>query len=108
MKRFMMRNSEGLYLNTEYHSSLRNGDWRPREDARLYKSVTGIVSAFRAATPAIKKHLGIEWTRPRDRQWTDEDREQSSALWKGIASLSGKQKLALWAEDGYIIEEVEI
>ena len=107
MKRFMMRNAEGLYLNTDYHTSLRKGTWRSREDARLYKSVTGIMSAFNAATPAIKNHLGISWSMPAGR-WTDEDRKASDALWKGMAKLSREKKLALWAEDGYIIEEIEL
>lgn len=107
MKRFMMRNAEGLYLNTDYHTRWKQGKWRDRDNARLYSSVVGIMSAFGGITPAVKKHLGIVWERPAG-QWTDADREANSALYKGFSKLSGKEKLALWAEDGYVIEEIEI
>jgi hypothetical protein len=109
MKRYMFRNSEGLYLNTDYHSSARKGKWRSREDARLYKSIPGIAAAFRAATPAVKRCLGVTWKAPPfGQRWTDSDRDASRALWQGFSKLSTKKKLALWAEDGYTIEEVEV
>lgn len=107
MKRFMMRNAEGLYLNTDYHTSFRRGMWRSREDARLYKSVTGIMAAFCSTTPAIKKYLGVTWVPPQG-HWTDADRDASRALWKGFSKISRDKKLALWAEDGYVVEEIEL
>lgn len=108
MKRFMMRNSEGLYLNTDYWPSIRHGRWRERENARLYKSITGIISAFGAITPAIKTHIGSTWEYPRRRTWTAADREEYYKQTAAFASIPRDKKLALWAEDGFVIEEIEI
>lgn len=44
---YTLRNPEGKYLNTDYHSSLRKGDWREqRVQARIYKSKQGIRQAI--------------------------------------------------------------
>ena len=107
MKRLLFRNPEGKYLNTDYHSSLRHGEWREKEDARLYRTTTGLMQAFRTATPGIKKHLGLE---PVDsgHRWTDEDREQSRAFWDAFRKLSSAERLELYKLEGYEVIEVEI
>ena len=77
MKMYMLRNSDGLYLNTDYHTRWQQGNWRPREQARLYKSKQGIRSALAGiAFPAMKAHLGIENPAPPfGTMWSDVDRE---------------------------------
>lgn len=109
MKMYMLRNSEGLYLNSSYRASRSHGNWRDRDNARLYRSKQGIRAAlYGTAFPAMKKHIGMEnYTRPEGR-WTDEDRAASRALFDGIMSIKPDVWWELLAKDGYILEEVDI
>ena len=44
---YLLINPKGEYLNTDYHSSMRKGDWRAdRAEARVYKSKQGIRQAI--------------------------------------------------------------
>lgn len=107
MKRFLFQNPEGKFLNTEYRTGWKHGIWRDRENARMYKTVLGIMQAFRVATPAIKTHLGLTIPK-RDRSWTNEDREQNRSFWQAFSKLHWKQRLALYEQDGYRVIEVTI
>lgn len=101
MLRYLFRNQEGKYLNTDYHSRWRNGIWRDKSDARIYKSRRGISSAFNSITPAVVAVIG---PRPTGKGWSPE----CSAWYKKFSKLPLDIKFELWAKDGYVLEPIEI
>lgn len=110
MKRYLMRNAEGLYLNTDYHTRYARGEWRNRDDARIYKSLQGLRSAFNSIPPSIRKLVGEvakptvdSSTEDRRRYW-DLLRERSEA----IRAIPTAKFFSLIEEDGYVVEEVEL
>lgn len=110
--RYALRNSEGKYLNTDYHSRWGKGVWRSREDLRIYKSKTGIRSAIRGdgwvfrlipkdRIPPVR--MGRYWEGQ-----VEESVQNWSEILPAIAKIPDDEFFAYLKEGGYVLEELTI
>lgn len=102
---FLLKNPEGKFLDTDYHSVLRHGRWRDKP--RLYKSRTGLRQAIGELTPSIEEFLGgppPRW----DKLNTREVYEVRQLYYKRLRAIKTDQYFELLAKDGYELIEVEI
>lgn len=107
MKLFLLKNKEGQYLNTDYHSRWRNGMWRDRNHARTYRSLRGLREAFNSCTPAVYAFIGLRWVKP-EGVWSDADHERNRAIWEAYRAIPLDKYFELIAEDGYVVEEIVV
>lgn len=108
MIRYIMRNGEGLYLNTDYHSAWAKGRWRTREDARLYLNKRGLFNACTFFTPSIIKKIGYRPPEYTGKVWSEKDRETNQRFWKEFRAIKMDEYFSLLEMDGYTIEELNI
>lgn len=119
MAYIMQRMSDGLYLDTNYHSRITHGIWRPQP--RIYKSLQGIRSAWGWTVPQacvhLRKLIGEEIMNMPHRtyddnlgQWTDADRQQARDFWDAFTNrlkkIKTKEFIDTLAKDGYIVSEL--
>lgn len=101
---FILKNPEGKFLDTDYHSKWRHGKWRDKP--RLYKTKQGLRSALRGLiTPAMYSIVGEPPLGPLDRKgYWQEVRERFAR----VAKIPTDKYFELLAKDGYELLEAEV
>lgn len=106
MIRFTLRNPEGKYLNTDYHTNFANGEWR--DEPRLYKSLSGIKSALGYWAPeCVRSRIGFSPPNHGHR-WTDEDLEMNARFCQEFRKIKQAEFFQLLEEAGYVLTKQEI